>query len=181
MVAAHQGFQRLGHAVELQQAAAAAVRLGLEELHRLGRRDVLLHEHLPHGRVRDLGRRVEEVENLGGGLDAVLGSLLRVDKAVVLVAHVVLEGRALVRQVKGRLAVRQILLLGVAELHLVAEEVDVVEVADGSLHGQSVAHLHHGTPVLGLQELHLNHVAIEAEHVEEAVCIEAVLVEAIHH
>ena len=38
--------------------------LRLEELHALWRRNVLLDEHFSHGALGDVGRRVEEVQDL---------------------------------------------------------------------------------------------------------------------
>ena len=71
---------------------------------------------------------VEEVKDFGRRLDPVLGGHFRVDEAIVLRTHKVLEARSAIRQLIRVGHVCQKGLLGEAQLHFRAEEGRVVEV-----------------------------------------------------
>lgn len=150
------------------------------EEERRGPRRYLVEVVLGH-----LQGRVEEVEDVAGVLDPVLGRLLGGGEAVVAGAAEVLVATGSVLQPVG-LPGHDGLLLGDAagggrgsagaaqghplrphpgpdlpDIELLPEHEVVVEVGDGAVHGVAVRHLHHGRPRLALHELHLEGAAVE--------------------
>ena len=121
------------------------------------------------------------MEDFRRGLNPVLCRHLGVYKSVVLVPHKIHKGRGTVRKLVRLLNIRQESLLREAELHFGFEESDIIEIGHHPLDGQTVAHLHHGTALLGLQELDPDHVPVETEDVEYPAAGHLGAVEAVHH
>ena len=182
MVALHDSGDRDPDAAELDEPGGGALGLEWEELDGGGRLDAALDEDAIDGLLREVGRRVEEVDDLRGRLYPVLVGHRRIEEPVVLAASEVFEAGRLVRQNVGIGDVREKSLLGESQLKLaVLADGDVVKVLQTALHGYAVAHLYHGAALLRLEELDLGHVAVQAEEVEELVAVDLVRLEAVDH
>lgn len=62
-----------------------------------------------------------------------------------------------------------------------AEHLDAVEVSNGSVHSVLISHLHQRRARDALHELHLLHVAVQTEEVEDAAAVHLGGMEAAHH
>jgi len=134
MVGENQTFHCATLVLELHQPSGTSLRFGWEDFYSQRSLATVALEDLSDLILSDARGSVEEVENLGWALNAVLGGSLRVGEAVVAVAHEVLEGRGGVRKVMGVGHVLQERLLGMTEAQLTAEEEAVVEILNGALH-----------------------------------------------
>ena len=180
MVADDQGLAGLLRRVKLDEAAGATLAGRGEPLDAGGRGGAAVREDVLEVGVLHLGH-VEEMQELGGGKDAVLSGALGIVEPVVAVLLKVHEGEGPVGQGVRVLDLGHVVLLGPVQTDLEAKHGRVADVVDAVLDPVGVCHLHHDTALLGLEKHHLADVAVLTEQVENALTIEFVRLNSVDH
>ena len=180
VVADDEGLAGLLGRVELHQAAGTALVVGGEPLDPRGGGGTVVREDVLEVGVLHLGH-VEEVEELGGGQDPVLGRPLGVVEPVVAVLLEAHEGEGAVGQCVRVLDLGHVLLLGPVQADLQPKHGGVADVVDAVLDGLRASHLHHDAALLGLEEHDLADVPVLAEQVEDPLAVELVRLNAVDH
>ena len=126
---------------------------------------------------------VEEVEDSSRRHDAVFAGLVHVGEPVIAAGNERDEGIVSVLQshVFVRARNSDSLLFGRANGQPAAEQNHPVQVLDHPLGGLAAVHLDHGRARLRQQELHLEHVAVEAQQVEDAIAGDQPHVQLVDH
>lgn len=175
-----QSLHSFSFTVKLQQTGQSlGTGFGVEHLELGEGGNVVFSTELVQLVLAEGGRGVVEVQDGGGRLDDVPAAL-RAAEAVVSGQTEVLVAAAAVGQLE-HLAGNHRLLLGHADVEFLAEHLDAVEVSHGSVHGVLVSHLHQRRAGNTLHELHLLHVAVQTEEVEDAAAVHLGGMEAAHH
>lgn len=175
-----QSLHRFSLTVKLQQTRQSLrAGFGVEDLELGEGGSAVFSTELVQLVLAEGGRGVVEVQDGGGRLDDVPAAL-RAAETVISGQTEVLVAAAAVRQLK-HLTGNHRLLLGHTNVEFLAEHLDAVEVSHSSVHSVFISHLHQRRAGNALHELHLLHVAVETEEIEDAAAVHLDGMQAAHH